>query len=369
MTAITFNATVKNHQLTAFSTWQGRRALFSVNLRNRPSLYLNNACLMARMQYGEEILLWSALDTGEAERLLDAVTQAMKQDAQRKTILKSSLTLIAAALIFSGAYVSTHNLSSNDNPPPFVQAQPFAHNPAFTQTPPMPDLMPLASQREAMNQPMATQAQTAQQQATPDNVPAGPAQAMAQPTASQGAQGENTAEEIQAVETKLASNLGKAAGRKLFTVPLSSGHERTLFVFADPNCPNCQNLEPLFEALSTQYNVQVFPTTAFGGDESAKLIKPVLCLPPEQRKAAWQKLFSVDDGMLNPHGSKEPKPEAAPADCDIAGKALGVNDVAFKTYHFPGTPWVISDDGRHVPQAVMRNPDEMIKFMSERPEK
>ncbi len=353
MTAITFNATVKNNQLTAFATWQGCRTLFVVNLHNRPSFYLNNASLMARMQYGEEMQLWSGLDTVEAERLLDAVTHALKKDGRRKTERKFGLTLIAAAVMAMGFYAGARTLNNADNTPPaFVQNQPFtppafSHNPALIQTLPMPDLGPApTSPRQAM-------------------IPA--PQAAAPMTAAPQRQGSQATDEVQAAETQLATNLRKAASRSLFTVTLSSGHERTLYVFADPSCPNCQNLEPLFEALSTQYNVQVFPTTAFGGDKSAPLIKPVLCLPPEQRKAAWQKLFAVGDGML--HLGKDKTPPAAPADCDLAGKALGVNDVAFKSYRFPGTPWVIADDGRHVPQAVMRNPDDMVKFMSEHPEK
>ncbi|KQN49954.1 hypothetical protein ASE93_23535 [Serratia sp. Leaf50] len=348
MTAITFNAAVKNNQLTAFSTWQGRRALFVVNLHNRPSFYLNNAALMARMQYGEEILLWSGLASDEAERLLNAVTHALKQAARRQTALKSALTLVAAAVVATGLYAGTRAMNAPDDAPaPFVQRQAFAHNPAMMQAPAMPDLTRLQPQtpRQAMM----------------------PAPQAAAPQAGTPAPPHETADQVQAAESQLAANLQKAAGRSLFTVPLSSGHARTLYVFADPSCPNCQNLEPLFEALSTQYNVLVFPTTAFGGDKSAPLIKPVLCLPPEQRKAAWQKLFAVGDGML--HLGKDSAPAAAPTDCDLAGKALGVNDVAFKSYRFPGTPWVIADDGRHVPQAVMRNPDDMVKFMSEHPEK
>lgn len=93
-------------------------------------------------------------------------------------------------------------------------------------------------------------------------------------------------------------NLQKAAGRGYFTVPLSSGHERTLYIFADPQCPHCQDFEPLFEALSTRYNVEIFPVTYVGGKQSSQQIQPVLYLNKDQRAAAWKKLFSVDDGML-----------------------------------------------------------------------
>lgn len=345
MTAITFNATVKNNQLTAFSTWQGRRSLFVVNLNNRPSFYLNDTSLMARMQYGEEIQLWSGLSSDEAERLLNAVTHAITRHARRKTVLKSALTLVAAAVVATGIYAGMQTINQPGALPLHItKSQPFAGNPAFTQSQPSPD-----PNRQFLPQiPRQTM------------MPAAPADV------SIHAPDEKTANKVQAGGAQLAANLQRAASRSLFTVPMSAGHERTLYVFADPSCPNCQNLEPLFEALGTSYNVEIFPTTAFGGDQSATLIKPVLCLPPEQRKAAWKKLFSVDDGMLRP--GKEKNQPATPADCDIAGKALAVNDLAFRNYHFPGTPWVIADDGRHVPQAVMRDPDAMGRFMDQKPE-
>lgn len=112
MSAITFNAAVTNHQLTAFSTWQGRRALFTVNLHNRPSFYLNNACLMVRMQYGEEMLLWSGTSADEAERLLGEVTKALKHAARCRIAFKSTLTLISAAVLATGLYAGIRGLDS-----------------------------------------------------------------------------------------------------------------------------------------------------------------------------------------------------------------------------------------------------------------
>ncbi len=45
------------------------------------------------------------------------------------------------------------------------------------------------------------------------------------------------------VRATLPQKLHNAAERKLFTVDYSSGHARTLYVFSDPGCPNCQRLE------------------------------------------------------------------------------------------------------------------------------
>ncbi|HEN9803426.1 TPA: hypothetical protein U9J70_005439, partial [Klebsiella pneumoniae] len=89
-----------------------------------------------------------------------------------------------------------------------------------------------------------------------------------------------------------------------------------------------------------------------------------------QRAAAWKKLFSVDDGMLTIGKKKTGDDQKeAPAQRDdkrwkIAGEALAINDVAFSQYHIPGTPWVVADDGRHVPQSMMKDPATMQAFIA-----
>ncbi|WP_154805941.1 hypothetical protein [Serratia marcescens] len=94
-------------------------------------------------------------------------------------------------------------------------------------------------------------------------------------------------------------------------------------------------------------------------------ITPVLCLPPAQRPAAWQALFTVGtDGLqLGKAAAVDKKADSA---CDVAEKALGVNEVAYQAYRIPGTPWVIADDGRYVPQAVLRDPAQLSQFLSEK---
>lgn len=50
--------------------------------------------------------------------------------------------------------------------------------------------------------------------------------------------------EAAAARHNLAAVLKRNADRGMFTVNLSSGHERTLYAFLDPACPNCRLLEP-----------------------------------------------------------------------------------------------------------------------------
>lgn len=164
------------------------------------------------------------------------------------------------------------------------------------------------------------------------------------------------------VRTTLPGKLKSAAGRELFTVNYSQGHARTLYVFADPHCPNCRRLEPALNAAARQANVVVFPVAVVGREVSVSAVTPVLCLPPEKRKAAWDALFDVGHDARQ-MGNKPADPTGPSADCDLAGKALGVNEVAYQTYRIPGTPWVIADDGRHVPQKVLRDPAALKAFM------
>jgi TrbB protein len=162
----------------------------------------------------------------------------------------------------------------------------------------------------------------------------------------------------------LPAKLQKAASRGLFTVPLSSGHARTLYVFADPDCPNCQRMERHFETAAGQVNVVIFPVTIEGGEASLKALTPVMALDEPARAAAWKRLFAADAGIGIPGA-----PHAAPAVTDetlaeTARGAIGVNEVAFRAYRLPGTPWTISDDGRYVPQAVLSSPAALTAFLN-----
>ncbi|MBU9819646.1 thioredoxin fold domain-containing protein [Rahnella sp. BCC 1045] len=169
-----------------------------------------------------------------------------------------------------------------------------------------------------------------------------------------------------AVRAGLPARLEHAAARGVFTVPMSAGHARTLYVFADPQCPNCQRMERLFEAASDSVNVEIFPVTVEGGAASLAALAPVMALPLSQRPAAWKQLFSADAGVGVPGsvpvaGVKTPDAAAL----EMARAAVGVNEVAFRAYRLPGTPWTISDDGRYVPQAALASPEALQRFLTE----
>ncbi|WP_210454570.1 thioredoxin fold domain-containing protein [Pantoea ananatis] len=168
----------------------------------------------------------------------------------------------------------------------------------------------------------------------------------------------------QSVRSALPSKLKSAASRGLFTVPLSSGHARTLYVFADPACPNCQRMERHFETAAGTVNVVIFPVTIEGREASLKALTPVMALPEAERAAAWKQLFAADAGIGVPGGVQAAPAPADENQAETARGAIGVNEVAFRAYRLPGTPWTISDDGRYVPQSVLSSPAALTAFLN-----
>ncbi|MFV9671415.1 thioredoxin fold domain-containing protein [Pantoea sp. KXB25] len=166
------------------------------------------------------------------------------------------------------------------------------------------------------------------------------------------------------VRAELPARLSKAASRGLFTVPLSSGHARTIYVFADPACPNCQRMERHIETAAGTVNVVIFPVTIEGREDSLKTLTPVMALPEAERPAAWKRLFAADTGVGVP-GSTAVSPAVSDENqAETARGAIGVNEVAFRAYRLPGTPWTISDDGRYVPQSVLSSPAALTDFLN-----
>ena len=164
----------------------------------------------------------------------------------------------------------------------------------------------------------------------------------------------------QNVRAELPEKLHKAASRGLFTVPLSTGHARTIYVFADPACPNCQRMERHFETAAGAVNVVIFPVTIEGREASLNALTPVMALPEAERAAAWKQLFAADAGIGVPGAA-----QTAPAVTDETARgAIGVNEVAFRAYRLPGTPWTIADDGRYVPQSVLSSPAALTAFLN-----
>lgn len=162
----------------------------------------------------------------------------------------------------------------------------------------------------------------------------------------------------------LATRLKNGAAKQEFTVRLSSGHERSLYIFLDPECPNCRIFEPTVQALAEDYNVEIFPVTLIGKTRTADEVAPLLCAAPEKRAQMWKALNDTGAGMLNL--TEKEKAGIAPAACDAGKLALARNDLAFELYRMPGTPTVISDDGRMIPLQAMASDAALKSFLDTR---
>ncbi|ELE9460879.1 hypothetical protein RBV54_004596 [Salmonella enterica] len=158
-----------------------------------------------------------------------------------------------------------------------------------------------------------------------------------------------------------AGNLKRAANSGRYTISLSSGHSRTIYVFSDPLCPHCQEIEPTLEALTRDYNVVIFPVTLVGKQDTVNTVAPIFCRAPQKRGYLWLSLFNVDGGIsLAPHDTRE----SGTASCTVGEHAISINDRAFDYYQLPGTPQLIADDGRDIPFSALTSDDALARFMN-----
>lgn len=340
-----FLVLIKGGHLVVFQkTASITRTICSLDLRHKPSFYLNNGGVVCRDLQGFEFSLETS-STDEAQDLLTELAMAQLQHGRMKT-LRRFVGLTAAVAIFGFGFVWLGRDFDRSDAVPAAQMI-MAPVPSA----PMPKLA---------------------DRSVPPPIPAPIASESRQPAVAEAPDDGWTLPE--SIRATLPHKLHNAAERKLFTVDYSNGHARTLYVFADPSCPNCQRLESSLNTLSDAFNVVVFPVPVIGKEKSIAAITPVLCLPPEKRKAAWDRLFDAAPEGVN-LGKAQEKPASEEVDakappagaCDVANKALGINQTAYQAYRIPGTPWVISDDGRYVSQALLRDPSKLQAFLDQPP--
>ncbi|WP_061800073.1 thioredoxin fold domain-containing protein [Serratia ficaria] len=363
MSELKFDARIAGNTLIAYASLESRNPVFSLNVSDAPSFWIEESTLMVNLNTGISHPVYRAWDYKAAEQLLSVVTDTL---SKRKPPKKwKEKILLGAAILFMGLIGWRYESGMLSLPAPHYepsssQGVPAEHSAAHFQG------LPQLRDKTPGNPYFGNN--TASALNAGDGQPA-PASAPIQPSATKPASVANQ----ETLIPNIMQNLKKAAARGYFTVPLSSGHARTLYVFADPDCPNCRSWEPVIEALANEYNVEIFPVSAIGQEKSMQQIQPVLYLDKEQRAAAWKKLFSIDDGMLTiaKKNTGATDKNETPAKRDdkrwkIAGEALAINDVAFKQYRIPGTPWVIADDGRHVSQSMMKDPATLRAFISDK---
>ncbi|MDX6917834.1 DsbC family protein [Pectobacterium carotovorum] len=281
--------------------------------------------------------LFSSDDQKLAESIMDATANALQSMAIKEKRKAGYSWLIpgAMAVFLVGAWTSSlWHSSSSVQPPVWVM-------------PPQPPALSLES--------------TPVESPAPALVKPSPAVSVGSTVPTPAAEpGSLSAEEAAEARNLLATRLKNGAAKQEFTIQLSSGHPRTLYIFADPECPNCKIFEPTVQAFSSQYNIEIFPVTLIGKARTAEQVVPMLCAPADKRADMWRSLFDIGAGMLNPNA----KSDTPASSCEAGQNALARNDMAFELYKLPGTPTVITDDGRLVPLQAMTSDAAMQAFMN-----
>ncbi|HEY4436104.1 MAG TPA: hypothetical protein VGN40_08060 [Lelliottia sp.] len=167
----------------------------------------------------------------------------------------------------------------------------------------------------------------------------------------------------QSIRQKMVDILKRSTDRGLFTIQLSTGHERTLYAFLDPTCAVCRSMEPAIEQLAQRYNVVIFPVSVVNdGGNAVEKIVPVLCEKDQTARAvAWSELFRPDAGMQVPGKTTPPQ---VSSDCSASAQAVvAVNDTGFRTFGFSGTPTVLTDTGIRLATGMLDAPDKIAHFL------
>lgn len=312
------SVTIVGHHLVARIPTAGlATALFSIDISRPPSFFMKQGQLICRDNWGPEFPI--EVDGASAQDLLEQIVQALQERNKQRRKWRRGVAVVGLAL---AAVAGSYNLGT------YMDGS-TASSIASIVSGAAPEASPPPHQTQESSQGSVDGGWTLASD----------------------------------VRKQLPVNLGKAAERQLFTVEYSKGHPRTIYVFADPSCPNCQRLEPALEAASREFNVIVFPVSIIGKEKSVADASAVLCLQPEQRKAAWSVLYDPGADALS-IGQQEAQDNREVPDCTNATKALAINDVAYRTYQIPGTPWAIADDGRYVSQAQIRDLAKLKIFMA-----
>ncbi len=136
-----------------------------------------------------------------------------------------------------------------------------------------------------------------------------------------------------AVELARAMADGAKAGK--FSVAYSFGRKGTLYVFSDPSCPSCRDLEREMVKLAKDYTIHVFPVSVIGGIPSASRLGKLMCARADARAPIWKRVIA---GAV-PSGDA----------CSDGANAVSANDQIFRTMGFLGTPTIINAMGEQFP--------------------
>jgi len=356
--------------------------------REPKRMALHDKKLIAVYPYSHEAEILLDDPGHDSAQVLNAIALLLRADskAARKRRLKGLACAVFGALITSAVWylvpgdkVSAGQSVSYSAPTPPVQMQ---ASPVRSVTP--ADITGIALEKappESLTGSVFSQADTAESQrmqnilqSSRSTLPASPSEALqpSVPVAVTPAPGVTAVVTPAAAQTEttaqptrqlMADVLKRNADRGMFTISLSTGHERTLYAFLDPTCAVCRSMEPAIEQLAQQYNVVIFPVSVVndGGDAVEKIV-PLLCeKEPGLRAAGWSALFRADAGMAVP-GQKETLSVDAQCAADAAA-VVAVNDTGFRRFGFAGTPTVLTDTGIRLATGMLADPAMVDRFL------
>ncbi|WP_088698684.1 DsbC family protein [Halomonas campaniensis] len=157
----------------------------------------------------------------------------------------------------------------------------------------------------------------------------------------------------QASKDELASGIKQGVERGV-TVRLGPNEaENTLYVFADPLCPYCQQLEPtLHELADLGIRVEIFPVSVIGKDQSLPLASSSLCQSDAEERAHVWKTAASGDPVLDANA------------CESGDTAVNLNNQFFQAAGFAGTPTLLNAKGEQPPRSVSRDTESIREWLS-----
>lgn len=191
---------------------------------------------------------------------------------------------------------------------------------------------------DALSSIMRSQAQTAavQQSATPPAV--GLPELAFGPTAAPGAGPSPLMADPAGGMLKQAAQPPARAGAQI-TAQMAAIHfgldnqspQKTLYVYADPNCPACRRFEPHVNDLTKDFSIYVLPVAYQSG--SVSMARKILCAA--DRKKKWMEVMSQ-----LPTGQA-----VSGTECESGSEGVRANMEAFDSLGFNQTPRVVSGSG------------------------
>ena len=145
---------------------------------------------------------------------------------------------------------------------------------------------------------------------------------------------------------EVAKGMSDAVKAGRFSVQVSTGTKGTLYVFSDPSCPHCRDFERQVDTLAKSYTIHILPVSVVGGTQSSGRIAQMLCEPANSRPTAWKKLIA---------GASL----AGVQQCEEGSAASAAVDRIFHVLGLPGTPSIVTADGRIMPDTMSMKADSV----------